>query len=1035
MMKKKNIFLFTPWFMGVLFIVFAMSMAFATFYENDFGALAAQVIVYNTKWFELLMLLKVVNLIGQIFQLKLYKRQKLTILLFHLAFVLMLIGAGITRYIGFEGVIQIREGQTQNMFVSRDNFLKFDISNDKGSILFSDSKKMNFTSIKKERYSKKTKIENVDYSLKYKGNVVNAQEIVVDSDYGKPIVSFVVAKGNSMRYNIILSEGEIKNVEGILIGFVENDPVDIRITLEADIFKINSKYTLSELSMMSQTTTDYELGEVVSLEKKKLYKVKDLSIIPEVISKKGVIKAVSVEDNTKKTNKSALVFELTYGNKFTELFLWSGAGTSNKVNFINGEHLIEVSANPLQMELPFSLKLEDFILERYPGSSSPSSYKSDVILLDESEDINMPYSIYMNHILKYKGWRFYQSSYHEDELGTILSVSRDFAGMIVTYIGYFMLFLFILLSMINKNSLFRKVTKNYFKSKSGKVASFLILFLAFSFAANSQNLSAGKQGQKLVVEKSIANEFGKVLVQDHNGRTEPLYTLSNDILRKVSRETNFDGYSPMQVFLGLYLDFGNWKHVPMIKVSNAEVKTVLRIKGDYAAFTDIVDMQTNEYKIKRYLDAAYAKPASARNKFDKEIMKVDERLNICYMIYTGEFMKIFPVGDPLLKWRAPKEAYKFVSSSEDSLYLKNVVNLFAEGVQIGATTGDYLQANEVIKSIMAYQRNFAQYELPSMKKVKAEMFYYKSGIYDILFPFYAGLGTLLLIILMYGIISQNKKSGLILKAYTGLMIVGFGFHTLGLAIRWYVSGHAPMSNGYESMIFISWVTILAGFLFSKRSSFVLAATSVLGGFTLMVAHLSFMDPQITNLVPVLQSYWLTLHVSIITGSYGFLGLGAIIGIIVLILYSLSSGKNKSNIQSTIEELTVINYKSLTIGLYLLTIGTFLGAVWANESWGRYWGWDPKETWSLITIIVYAFVTHSRMIKELKGFFAFNVLALFGFASVLMTYFGVNYYLSGLHSYAGGDPVPVPKFVYVSIFLIVSLSVFAYWKKKKIDFNN
>ena len=351
------------------------------------------------------------------------------------------------------------------------------------------------------------------------------------------------------------------------------------------------------------------------------------------------------------------------------------------------------------------------------------------------------------------------------------------------------------------------------------------------------------------------------------------------------------------------------------------------------------------------------------------------------------------------------------------------------------TSGDYTQANETLKSIINYQRNFAQYELPDTRKVNAEIFYYKSKIYDKLFPFYASIGLLLLFILLYGIISQNKQLGLIIKIFTGLLIAGFVFHTLGLAIRWYVSGHAPMSNGYESMIFISWVTILAGFFFSKRSSFVLAATSVLGGFTLMVAHLSFMDPQITNLVPVLQSYWLTIHVSVITGSYGFLGLGAIIGIIVLILYSMSSESNKANILSTIEELTIINYKALTIGLYLLTIGTFLGAVWANESWGRYWGWDPKETWSLITIIVYSFVIHSRMIKELKGFFAFNVISLFAFSSVLMTYFGVNYYLSGLHSYAGGDPVPVPKFVYVSIFLLVSLSILAYQRYRKFLLTN
>jgi len=239
-----------------------------------------------------------------------------------------------------------------------------------------------------------------------------------------------------------------------------------------------------------------------------------------------------------------------------------------------------------------------------------------------------------------------------------------------------------------------------------------------------------------------------------------------------------------------------------------------------------------------------------------------------------------------------------------------------------------------------------------------------------------------------------------------------------------------MSNGYESMIFVSWVIILGGFLFIRRSKLTLAATAILASLTLMVAHLSFMDPEITNLVPVLQSYWLTLHVSVITSSYGFLGLGAILGLIIMILYLVVSPSRHDRIIDIIRDLTVINYKSLTIGLYLLTIGTFLGAIWANESWGRYWGWDPKETWSLITIIVYSFVIHSRNIPGFKSLFAFNVLSLFAVSSVLMTYFGVNYYLSGLHSYAGGEPVPIPAFVYIAVAVVVALSVFAYRNRAK-----
>jgi cytochrome c-type biogenesis protein CcsB len=287
----------------------------------------------------------------------------------------------------------------------------------------------------------------------------------------------------------------------------------------------------------------------------------------------------------------------------------------------------------------------------------------------------------------------------------------------------------------------------------------------------------------------------------------------------------------------------------------------------------------------------------------------------------------------------------------------------------------------------------------------------------------------MLIGLITMVIRGRKETSLFVKVLGWLLFAGFLFHTFGLGLRWYIAGHSPMSNGYESMIFISWVTLLAGFIFSRKSAFALSATAVLASMTLMVAHLSFMDPEITNLVPVLKSYWLTLHVSVITGSYGFLGLGAILGLITMILLALSNDKNRERIANTIDELTVINFKTLTLGLYFLTIGTFLGAVWANESWGRYWGWDPKETWSLITIIIYSIVIHSRMIPGMKDIFTFNLLSLFAFSSVLMTYFGVNYYLSGLHSYASGDPVPVPSFVYIAVILLTALSFLAYLKYK------
>jgi cytochrome c-type biogenesis protein CcsB len=265
-----------------------------------------------------------------------------------------------------------------------------------------------------------------------------------------------------------------------------------------------------------------------------------------------------------------------------------------------------------------------------------------------------------------------------------------------------------------------------------------------------------------------------------------------------------------------------------------------------------------------------------------------------------------------------------------------------------------------------------------------------------------------------------------------LIFVGFLFHTAGLALRWYISGHAPWSNGYETMIYISWGTVLSGLLFSRTSRITLATTAILASVTLMVANLSWLDPEITNLVPVLKSYWLVIHVAVITASYSFLGVGALLGLLNLILISLQNKKNYHTLRGTIEELTNINEMNLIIGVFLVTIGTFLGAVWANESWGRYWGWDPKETWALVTVLVYSFIIHMRLIPGLNGVYGFNFAALIGFSSVLMTYFGVNYYLSGMHSYAAGDPVPVPTFVYYAVAVVALVSIVAYINHTKMN---
>jgi cytochrome c-type biogenesis protein CcsB len=1026
MINMKNLkFLFSPVFMGILFIVFAASMAAATFIENDYGSSAAYNFVYDTRWFELLLLLLSVNLVGQMIIFKLYRKSKLTILLFHLSFILMVVGAGITRYSGWEGTIHIREGEEQSKCFSGEKYISYMLKDKSGNMLSQNSQKYFMGSSSAEGYTKKIKSGTMVYKLVLARILPNASEVVAESsdahsDRG-PVISLVVSD-SLQRGSLNLENGRSAVFSGVSVGLNPSTDCDITFLTDTSSFLVKSKYPIDISGMMTHETFSVRPGDKAQVKPMLILAVKGLKIVPQEMFSKGVIKAVSVDRNIHETGKNALLFDVNSGNRtVASIRLWDDNSDYLATGSADFDDMtIEINYGSKVVSLPFSLKLNDFILERYPGSNSPSGYKSNVVLIDKAANLQKPYTIFMNNILKYKGYRFYQSSYDPDEKGTVLSVNHDFAGMMITYAGYGFLFLFIILSLLNKRSAFNNANAGYWSSALRKKAPVIIILLLISGLGN-----AG--AQKMAPDKAIAEVFGRILVQDQKGRTKPLFTLSNDILRKVTRENKFKGLTSMQVFLGVCFDFDNWKDVPIIKVSNRDLQRSIGINGSMAAFSDLVSFEKGgSYKLDEQVNKIYAKAPATRTKADKEIMKVDERVNILYMIYTGGFLKIFPLHDGSHNWVSPEEAVKAATTREDSLYLKNVIPLFVEALQSKNTA----TASQIVVSVKDYQKKFARYDLPPESKTNAEYLYYKLMIFERLFPFYATTGLLMLIGLIIMVIRGRKNISLFVRILSWILFAGFLFHTFGLGIRWYVAGHSPMSNGYESMIFISWVTLLAGFIFSRKSSFALAATAVLAGMTLMVAHLSFMDPEITNLVPVLKSYWLTLHVSVITGSYGFLGLGAILGIISMFLISLSDQRNIERISTTLDELAVINYKTLVLGLYLLTIGTFLGAVWANESWGRYWGWDPKETWSLITIVIYSFVIHSRLIPGMKDIYTFNLLSLFAFSSVLMTYFGVNYYLSGLHSYAAGDSVSIPVFVYIALIVLVSLSIGAYVKYRK-----
>jgi cytochrome c-type biogenesis protein CcsB len=399
-------------------------------------------------------------------------------------------------------------------------------------------------------------------------------------------------------------------------------------------------------------------------------------------------------------------------------------------------------------------------------------------------------------------------------------------------------------------------------------------------------------------------------------------------------------------------------------------------------------------------------------------------------VVNGDMFSLFPGVTKDVKWSFPGNSPAGLTT-EESLFVNKGFDLLKESVSGKGEIG----TRQILASIASLQTKYGGSYLPSNSKKQVEIFYNSLNPFKRVFPLYLMVGFVLLIVIFVNIFRQKSLGRKVRISFSLLIVLGFLLHTFGLGLRWYISGHAPWSNGYESMVYVAWASMLAGVIFGRKYPMVIATSAMLSGIILFVAHLNWMNPEITHLVPVLNSYWLMIHVAIITASYGFIGMSAFIGLLVLILFSISNPKNTKNVRNLILQLTTISEMSVTVGLYMLTIGTFLGGVWANESWGRYWGWDSKETWALVTVVIYSFIAHMRLIPSLKGIYNYTVATVIGFSSVLMTYFGVNYYLSGLHSYGRGTADSVHWSVYVIIIAITGLLMVANFKQKNLDFEN
>ena len=1026
--------------MAVLMLIFAFAIGYATIVENDFGTMTAKAEIYNARWFEVLLGLLAINLIYNIFHYKMYTLKKAPIFIFHVAFLVVLLGAAITRYVGYEGTMHIREGMSSNTMLSSDPYIIINAQDMQNKAEF--DKILYLSKRGDNSFEKSLSLGGKKIDVKLVEYIPNAVETLVADKNGKAIVKLMITGGGAGK-PVALEEGKYYDAGNFILDFNSGMTFDkpiIAMYLKDGKLYMKHDMKLSFLKMADRSQGNLPANDQEEVHKRMLYStelggfvVRDFMLHA---AKKIVTNSSALLRNS---GVDALKFAVSVGDKSKEFLVFGQKGMPGRPSAVAlGGMNVSIAYGAKEIELPFKIKLLDFQLDRYPGSMSPASYASEVELIDEKNGVHMPYRIYMNHVLDYKNYRFFQSSYDRDEKGTVLSVNHD-PGTLPTYIGYALMALGMFWVLFSRKYRFGKLSAKAKKAAECKIVPALLamgLMYGLTPTAKAAELDPAIK-TILAFDKEHAAKFGALIVQDTKGRMKPIDTLSTEILAKVHRSASLkvgsEKLTPNQVILGMMIRPDIYKEIKLIRTGDEKINVLIGAKKDakYVSFAqffqDPVGMRG--YKIATLVDEATRKAPKDRNKLDKKALEIDEKVNVVYMVFTGSLLKIWPKPNDINnKWYATIDALENFPQDE-SLKVRSLALAYFTDIDKSVQSGDWSPSDADLEKIAEYQKFYGADVYPPAGKIKAEIFYNHSNVFEILWPLYFVVGFILLVLSFIKIIKPKFEMDKITKLSLGLLGLFFIAHTAGLALRWYISGHAPWSNGFESMTYIAWATVLAGFIFSKQSPITLASTSILAGLILFVAHLNWMNPQITNLVPVLNSYWLSIHVSMITASYGFLGLGALLGFITLLLYIFGNGANKEQIALSIKELNAINEMSLLIGLVMLTIGNFLGGVWANESWGRYWGWDPKETWALVTILVYAVVVHLRFIKSIYNQFNYAVISLLAFTSVLMTYFGVNYYLAGMHSYAKGDPVPIPDFVPVTYAVVFVIIILAFRNRK------
>lgn len=638
-------------------------------------------------------------------------------------------------------------------------------------------------------------------------------------------------------------------------------------------------------------------------------------------------------------------------------------------------------------KLPFSLCLQKFEAKMHDGTNAVADYSSKFTVIDGDDKSEGEVS--MNNIYSHRSYRLYQSSYDEDGKGSVLAINADPYGIPVTYTGYALLFISLVWMLFDPKGGYRRLLKSPLLKK-GALMTALILSMG-----NIQTLhaeSATGNLQNAVLPKETAEKFGELHIL-YNDRICPVQTFALDFCKKIYGAWSYQGLTAEQVLSG-WVFYGNtWANEPFIKIKSGEMKTAINLP-DYASLNTFFNREMGGYTIGQYVQEYYN---GQQDKFHQQAADIDSKIQIIMELREGISLKVLPYtftknvkatkDHPFIKagtttWFAPVDKLPLAVEHQHALYIKNVFSLLYGDVQ----KGNMDRVNIFFDKMLKYQEVSSGSSLPSKIQYQAERINNDFPFATILFMVNLTLGFIALFYTIYRM-TKNRQLKALDITLPILLCISFLALTFGLALRWIISGNVPLSNGYESMLSVAWLVLLISIFMQFRIRIVMVFGFMLSGFFLLVSHINQMDPAIGQMMPVLNSPLLSIHVSIIMMSYALLSLTFICGIMGICLRSHG------------EELQALSRIFLYPALTTMGFGIFIGAIWANVSWGNYWSWDSKETWALITFMIYAVVVHTQSLPVFRKPLVYHIYITLAFLSIAMTYFGVNYFLTGMHSYA------------------------------------